>query len=90
MSQDTYDSIIYQIYPEAGYVCIKGSPRTIPMRVNRAYLAAIEGHNWEPEGVEHTYRIIEVYSAHGRRTQLEPKNKRGAYIQRAQSQSDLD
>jgi len=43
--------------------------------VNRAYLAAIEGHNWEPEGVERTYQVIEIYSAHGRRTQLEPKGK---------------
>jgi len=24
------------------------------MKVNRAYLAAIEGHNWEPGGVEYT------------------------------------
>jgi len=26
---------------------------TIPMGVNRAYLTAIEGYNWEPEGVEY-------------------------------------
>jgi len=43
----------------------------IPMRV-RAYLAAIEAHNWELEGVEHTYsahalyQIIKIYNTHGR------------------------
>ena len=28
---------------------------------NRAYLAAIEGHNWELGGVEHTYQSIGIY-----------------------------
>jgi len=27
---------------------------------NRAYLAAIEDHNWELEGVEHTYQSIGI------------------------------
>jgi len=35
---------------------------------NRAYLAAIGGHNWKLEGVEHAYQITEMYSGHGRRT----------------------
>ena len=43
--------------------------------MSKAYLAAIEGHNWELEGIEHGYQIIKIYSARERRTQLEPEGK---------------
>jgi len=55
MSRDVIAQI-YQIYPEAqpSRPCLRA---TIPIRVNRAYVTATEG---EPEGVEHTYEIIEI------------------------------
>ena len=54
-------------------------------RLNRAYVAAIEGHNWKLEGIEHEYQMIEIYSAHGRRAQLELKGKRESRANRVQA-----
>jgi len=48
---------MYQVYPEAQ----PSRLGTIPMRVNRPSLAAIEGHNWELEGVGHTYMYLRNY-----------------------------
>ena len=59
-------------------LCTRASLPSIPMIVNRAYETAttytVERHNW----VSNTPTKLEkyVYSAHGRRTQLEPKGER--------------
>ena len=59
-----YDSTSYQTYPleaQPSRLGIRASLHTIAMRADRACLAAIGAHNWEPERVEHAYQIIGIY-----------------------------